>query len=265
LVIDGYPLGAWVDDQRVRYGQGILANDRKERLAVLPGWSWEPTTDRWETGFRHLQEFVNRHGHARVKGSELIDGYPLGRWCSKQRTRNAKGLLEERRWSRLDALPGWSWDVHADRWEEGYSHLLLFVDQHGHSRVAQTDVQDGYPLGTWVAKQRSEHTKGVLSRDRAERLKALPKWSWNLSADKWEKAYQCLVDYIDRHGDARVPQSFVIEGIRLGNWVKTQRANYTTGKLHPERRDRLEALEAWMWDAPNVKRSGSRNAPPPRP
>jgi hypothetical protein len=48
FVIDGYPLGAWVDDQRVRHGKGILDNDRKDRLGVLPGWSWEPTTDRWE-------------------------------------------------------------------------------------------------------------------------------------------------------------------------------------------------------------------------
>jgi hypothetical protein len=178
FVIDGYPLGAWVDDQRVRHGKGILDNDRKDRLGVLPGWSWEPTTDRWEEGFRHLQEFVKRHGHAMVKRRELIEGFLLGRWCSKQRTRNAKGLLEERRWSRLDALPGWSWDVHADRWEEGYSHLLLFVDQHGRSRVAQAEMLDGYPLGTWVAKQRSDHAKGVLGRDRAERLKALPTWSW---------------------------------------------------------------------------------------
>ena len=264
FVTDDYPLGAWVDDQRVRYGQGILDNDRKERLGVLPGWSWEPTTDRWEEGFRHLQEFVKRRGHARVKESELIDGYPLGRWCSKQRRRNAKGPLEERRWSRLEALPEWSWDVHADRWEEGYSHLLLFVDQHGHSRVTQTDVQDGYPLGTWVAKQRSDHAKGVLSSDRAGRLEALPKWSWNLSADKWDAAYRCLVEYIGRYGDARVPQSFVADDIRLGSWVHTQRNNYTAGKLHPERRQRLEALEAWTWNSRSVKRSTSRSASPHR-
>jgi hypothetical protein len=208
---------------------------------------------------------VKRHGHARVKRRELIDGYLLGRWCSKQRTRNAKGLLEKNRWSRLDALPGWSWDVHADRWEEGYSHLLLFVDQHGHSRVPQAEVLDRYPLGIWVAKQRSEHTKGVLSRDRGERLKALPKWSWNPSADKWDESYQCLVEYIDRHGDALIPQSFVTDGIRLGSWVNTQRNNYTAGKLHPERRERLEALEAWTWNSRNVKRSSSRSASPPRP
>jgi superfamily II DNA or RNA helicase len=264
IVIDGYPLGAWVDDQRVRYAKGVLDNDRKERLGVLPGWSWEPTTDRWEEGFRHLQEFVKRYGHARVKGDEMIDEYPLGRWCSKQRTRNAKGLLEERRWSRLGALPGWSWDVHADRWEEGYSHLLLFVDQQGHSRVPQSEELDGYPVGIWVAKQRSEHTKGVLGSDRAERLKSLPKWSWNPSADKWDEAYQSLVEYVDRHGDALVPQSFVTDGIRLGSWVNTQRNNYTAGKLHPERRERLEALEAWTWNSRNVKRSSSRSNSPPR-
>jgi hypothetical protein len=121
-------------------------------------------------------------------------------------------------------------------------------------------VLDGYALGTWVVKQRSDHARGVLSRDRAERLEALPKWSWNLLADKWDEAYQCLHEYIDRHGDALVPQSFVIEGIHLGSWVSTQRNNYASGKLRPERRELLEALEGWTWDARNVKRSGSRGA-----
>lgn len=249
LMIDGYPLGAWVDDQRVRYGMGVLEKDRKARLGVLPGWSWEPTIDRWEEAFRYLEEFVNRHGHARVKGDEVIDGHPLGRWCSKQRTRNAQGLLGIDRRSRLDAMPEWTWDVHADRWEEGYAHLLLFVNQHGHSRVPQSEVLDRYPLGIWVAKQRSEHTKGVLSRNRAERLQAQPKWSWNPSADKWDEAYQCLVKYIDRHGDARVSQSLVTDGIRLGSWVNTQRKNYTAGTLHLGRKKRLEALEAWTWNS----------------
>lgn len=156
--------------------------------------------------------------------------------------------------SRLDALPEWSWEVHADRWEEGYRHLRAFVDQHRHSRVAQSDVLDGYPLGTWVAKQRKDYTRGSLSSDRAERLEALPRWSWNLSADKWEEAYQRLCEYIDHHGDALVPQSFVSEGIRLGNWVNTQRNNLAAGKLNPDRRKRLEALKGWAWDVRKAKR-----------
>lgn len=93
LMFDGYPLGAWVDDQRVRYLTGILDSDRKDRLERLPGWSWEPTADRWEEGFRHLQEFLTRHGHARVTGNVMVNGYALGRWVSKQRARHAKEPL----------------------------------------------------------------------------------------------------------------------------------------------------------------------------
>ncbi len=38
-------------------------------------------------------------------------------------------------------------------------------------------------------------------------------------------------DYVERHGDARVPQSFTVDGYRLGAWVNSQRTDHANGAL----------------------------------
>ncbi len=42
-------------------------------------------------------------------------------------------------------------------------------------------------------------------------------------ADQWEEGFSRLLDYVERHGDARVPHAYVVDDYQLGMWVDKQR------------------------------------------
>ena len=142
---DDYRLGRWVAKQRA--AKDTMDPDRRQRLEALPGWSWDPYSDAWENGFSYLRKFSEREGHCRVAyGYKTDDDFRLGQWIANQRA--AKDTMDPDRRQRLEALPGWSWDVLSDQWEEGFSHLKQFSDREGHCRVTVTyKTNDGYRLG----------------------------------------------------------------------------------------------------------------------
>jgi Helicase associated domain len=108
-----------------------------------------------------------------------VDGYRLGGWVTTQRNFRAREKLDKDRQQRLSNVPGWTWDARADQWEEGFSHLLRYIDQYGHARVLRSYTIDGYRLGKWLGKQRHRHSEGTLDADRERRLQELPGWTWN--------------------------------------------------------------------------------------
>ena len=246
--VEGYPLGRWVAGQRSFHAKGTLDADRERRLRKLPGWTWDPYADQWEEGFRRLLGYAEHHGHARVPNSHTVDGFKLGHWVSNQRRNYAKGMLEADRQRRLEHLPGWTWDPVADQWEEGFRRLLGYAEHHGHARVPQSCTVEGYPLGRWVAGQRSFHAKGTLDADRERRLRKLPGWTWDPVADQWEEGFRRLLGYAEHHGHARVPASYTVEGYPLGRWVAGQRKSHVKGTLDADRQRRLEHLPGWTWD-----------------
>jgi superfamily II DNA or RNA helicase len=173
---DGYRLGPWVSGQR--YNKDQTEPDRRQRLEALRGWSWAVLSDQWEKGFSHLKQFSEREGHCRVlKGYKTNDGFRLSNWIRSQR--NNKHAMQPDRRQRLEALPGWSWDVPSERWEVGFCHLKQFSEREGHCRVPHRfKTDDGYRLGIWISNQRNK--RDAIQPDRRQRLEALPGWVWQI-------------------------------------------------------------------------------------
>lgn len=242
--VDGYRLGAWVNRQRTQYARGTLGADRARRLAAVPGWTWDARADQWQNGYRELLEYVDHHGHDWV----LPYGSRLGSWVSQQRRHYARGVLRDDRARRLEAVPGWTWDPGADRWEEAFGRLTEYTDHHGHARVPQSYTVDGCQLGHWVHKQRRTFARGAMDPGRARRLEVVPGWAWQSAGDRWEEGFRRLEIYVETVGDARVPYSCTVGSYRLGVWVGIQRRHHADGHLDSRRARRLEAVRGWVWD-----------------
>ena len=240
MTVSGSSLGQWVSRQRSR--RECLPAIRRDRLESLPGWTWAAYDTLWEEGFEHLEAFVAEHGHARPAWNLSRSGFPLGQWVIVQRTRAS---MTAERSARLEALPGWAWNAHDAKWQEGFEHLETFVAEHGHARPAQNHSVSGFNLGQWVQNQR-----GIMRRmppERRARLEALPGWTWNARDSKWEEGFTHLQAFVARHGHAQPTQNLAVDGFRLGVWVNAQRRKREN--LTAIRRDRLESLPGWIWDS----------------
>ncbi len=236
---DGHRLGQWVGVQRAN--KDDLPPERRRRLDEL-GFVWDPHQQQWEEGFAHLQAYAEEHGDCLVPDSyKTSDGHRLGQWVGVQRA-NKDDLPPERR-RRLDEL-GFVWDPFKQQWEEGFSRLRAYVEEHGDCLVpVELKTSDGYHLGSWSRNQRSQ--KEQLSRERRGRLDELG-FVWDPHQQQWEEGFAHLQAYAEEHGDCLVPQGFkTSDSYRLGSWVGKQRSKKET--LPPERRRRLDEL-GFVWN-----------------
>jgi superfamily II DNA or RNA helicase len=250
-VLDEFPLGKWVEKQRILYQADRLSPEKISRLATLPGWIWDLRQAKWELGFQRLMAYVATHDDAMVPIKCIINGFRLGTWVNSQRSRYVEGSLEKDRIERLEAVAGWTWDARSEIWEDGFRHLENYVAKHGESRVPSPSFADGFKLGQWVAVQRTTFSKGSLPEERKTKLEALPGWSWDIKTDLWESGFRRLQQYVRREG-ALPRQSYAEpDGFRLGSWVTTQRI--ARERMELGRIRRLEELPGWVWDSRDAK------------
>jgi superfamily II DNA or RNA helicase len=246
--VDGVRLGTWVAYQRTAQTKGRLRQGRADRLAQLPGWTWDPLAAAWEENFLALVSYVSRNGSAAVPQHCVVDGYRLGWWIGTQRQSYRRGTLDAEKAERLQSLQGWSWHATDDTWEEAFRRLKHFVTREGHAMVPVEYIEvDGYRLGQWTAVQRRRHAIGKLANERARRLETLPGWVWDMVAAKQQVAIAHLRRFVAREGHARVPVQHVEDGFPLGGWASERRKAYRRGKLDETTSRELEGFPGWRW------------------
>jgi len=245
---EGFTLGSWVRRQRANRAE--LEKNKRLKLEKLSGWVWSDIEYRWDQGFLHLTEYTRQHGHARPGSENLaVGGYKLGQWVSTQRVK--KGSLSDMQVARLESLNGWSWSELDSKWEEAFSVLMSYVIEVGDSQVPLRHITiDGFNLGQWVGSQRKK--RKLLSDDRVLRLESLNGWSWGVLNDEWKRGFECLREYVERTGNARVPVNYkAMDDFDLGLWVRNKRRD--RAKLGVDKTVLLELLNGWIWGSTDYK------------
>ncbi len=136
-----------------------------------------------------------------------------------------------------------------DRYETGVAHLRAYAARVGHASVPHGFVtDDGFKLGRWVIKRRSERNAGTLTPARVAELDALG-MVWDARDAGYRTGVAHLRAYIAREGHANVPATHVTDdGFTLGGWVISRRSERNAGTLTPARVAELDAL-GMVWDA----------------
>jgi superfamily II DNA or RNA helicase len=233
---DGYKLGFWVSNQRLKKNK--LTEARIQILNDL-GFVWDPHTEQWEEGFSCLVQFKERESHCRVPRDHIEIDFSLGSWVGRQRQRSDQ--LSEDRIQRLNEL-GFVWDPYSEQWEEGLSYLETFKERENHCRVSRDHIENDFPLGSWIKSQRNRKDK--LTEARIQILNDLG-FVWDPHTEQWEEGFSCLVQFKEREGHCRVPLDHIEIDFSLGSWVSTQRTK--KDKLTEDRLKRLNEL-GFVWD-----------------
>lgn len=245
-------------------GRGHDATDDDSRITVLaadgtPGpddlraalvlRTLKLLTPGWDFGYQQLQAYAEQHGQCPANAYVTDTGYPLGSWARGQRQRREQLSAEQR--SRLEALPGWSWNRFDAAWKESYAQVVQWAAVHGDVKIPRGyRTPDGFCIDQWPTIQRREYRAGTLSPERIALLEALPGWSWNPAHDSWDTGYTHLEAFLAETGSPSPSQAEITaDGYRLGFWVAAQRTARQLGKLSPERVAALEALQGWTWNA----------------
>jgi hypothetical protein len=98
-------LAGWGRYQRRRLARGVLPGWQRELLEMVPGFSWDPSDDRWRHRREELSQFLVRHRRVpRYRAPDKRERV-LAAWVHKQRHRMNQGRLPPHRVEALRRLP----------------------------------------------------------------------------------------------------------------------------------------------------------------
>ncbi|MFD6548540.1 Helicase associated domain protein [Streptomyces sp. NPDC058398] len=187
-----------------------------------------PKSAEWRRGLAAARRYHHTHDHLDVPQTyEDSTGYPLGRWLTWQRHLHTADALEAARSRALERL-GVIWDPRQQAFERGLAHATAYAARHGHLAVPVDEAHDGFPLGRWLATQRTRAHH--LTPQRTAAIAALDqRWNppWPIT---WQRAYHA----------ARLSLEQAENVAQAGEWFAGQRSQAI--RLHPGQRQLLDEL-----------------------
>lgn len=248
----------------------------------------QPVAASWDRMFKVLQIFFRNHRHVCVPPNPRPGS--LGRWLAQQQADQRAGKLDIRHFKKLDALgvefgesvkgvktsrgvrrskrtinPGTLAWLN-EKWKKRFTMLVAFKKRFGHCDVPMKWPEDR-GFAHWVSNQRSFRKKGVLSRQRVDRLTKLgftwviqdgrngpvvsrSKWT-GAGERRWERMFEELCKYKQACGHCGVPKEANGKET-LSRWVWRQRVRAKKNLMRPDRRRRLDQI-GFLWQVRNPR------------
>ena len=199
----------------------------------------------WIKKYNLLVAYYTKYHHTIIPVADAT----LGRWVQRQRSYYKQGTLAQSRIKALNEVK-FMFDARNQSsekvpkvkkwgklsWEERYTELTLFFNEHGHCNVP---LKSG-SLGGWVQYQRRCNDKGKLSIYQIDKLNAID-FIWNVQNYQWDQRFTELKEFIERHnGCSYVPSTLEYKSLQA--WCGTQRKLRRMNALTDEREQRLNSI-----------------------
>ena len=229
----------------------------------------------WENNYELAREYYKKNGNLEIpvmfKTINGIDydgnGYNLGSWIHNQRTFYKSKKLSQEKAKLLEEI-GMRFENKYLTWQDMYKlaeeyykthHNLEITDKFKTTNGIDYD-ENGTKLGRWIRTQREAYKNQSLSEERAKLLEQIDmRFEYKNMIMPWEEKYKLTKMYYEHYGNLEIPQKFKSlngidydeNGVKLGNWIATQRLLYANNRLTVNKIKLLEQIGI-RWENKNV-------------
>ncbi|MFJ7201121.1 MULTISPECIES: helicase associated domain-containing protein [unclassified Streptomyces] len=226
---DGFLLGRWLMNQRIRSRAPGLGDARDQALAALDPWWNPPWPLSWQQAYYQARARTENGGSPTLESDAASGEGRLGAWLYAQRVQFDELHPDQQRLlsgigitASATAYPS---EGHpAERGGQrnmGLTHARAYAAAHGHLAVAYGESQNGFALGRWL---RSQRTRDRIYGERSptvQALTALDPW-WNPPWDfTWQRFYQ-QARSLAEHAVLDAGRGFPGADDRLAAWLHAQ-------------------------------------------
>ena len=243
----GFRLGTWINSQRKarRSDRETMTEDKIARLDAL-GIVWDDLIEKqWNDMFQTLCDYKNKHNSLNIPTEfEAKNGQKLYSWVRTQRERYRKGKLSAERIEKLKSID-FVFEL-PDMWEIKFNAAKEYFEKHGDINVPDDYKPTGGSLKVWLTRQKQyAEREGALrlSEDKIEKLRSIGLFEiMSPEEQNWLERYNMAKEYYEEHGDLKISNDYVVNGLKLGIWVYMQKQKRRNGKLSDERVELLNAV-----------------------
>jgi len=239
----GEKLGIWLWYMRACKRKGTLNVELENKLSKM-GVIWEFYND-FDYYIDLLKEHKNEYGTCHVFQGHKYKGVNLGMWSQDTRKKRKLGKLSEQEIKKLDEI-GFVWKPSRDKFYENFELLCDYMEINGDCNIPSKSIYKGVKLGSWTTDMRKNNKKGILSKEKIDKLNSIG-FIWDILTDNFETNFEELVKYEEENGDCDVNHAYVVNEIKLGRWVMTLRRTKRLGDMTKEREERLNKI-GFIWE-----------------
>jgi hypothetical protein len=94
------------------------------------------------------------------------------------------GALNVLAWADVARDPAFLPETQEEGFDRTFELVRRYAKRGGDGNLPLEHQEDGVPLGNWVHNMKRSQARGELRADWAERLEAIPGWTWGIDADR---------------------------------------------------------------------------------